>query len=84
MDQVKKGSKTLLDFFQASLTKKCKSNEKLDSPTLVPITNNLSYATLSSKIGESHYLFSDEKSHIKMTLHTQRNKDKMTFNPQKL
>ena len=66
MHQVKKGSKTLLDFFffQASLAKKCKSNKALDSPTPGPSLNDLSYATLSSEIGELHYDYScsDEKS----------------------
>ena len=64
MDQVKMGSKTLLDFFQASLAKKCKSNNALDSPTPRLSTNNPSYATLSSEIGEMHYDYfcSDEKS----------------------
>ena len=59
MDQVKKGSKTLLDFFQASLAKKYKSNKGLDSPTSGPSTNDPSYATSSSKIDESHYFHSD-------------------------
>ena len=62
MDQVKKGSKTLLDFFQASSAKKCKSFKGLDSPTPRPSTNDRSKATSSSKIRESHYLCSDEKS----------------------
>ena len=56
MDQVKNGSKTLLDFFQASSTEICKSNKELDSPTPAPSTNK--------------------------TRQTQRNKEKMTFNPQ--
>ena len=55
MDQVKQGSKTLLDLFQASSTKKCRPNKGLDSPTPGPRTNDQSYATLSSKIGKSHY-----------------------------
>ena len=55
MDQVKKGSKTLLDFFQASWAKKCKSNKGLDFSMLAQSTNDPSYATSSSEIGESHY-----------------------------
>ena len=62
MDQVKKGSKTLLDFFQAYSTEMCKSNKELDSPTLGPSKYNPSYATSFSEICESHYLCSDEKS----------------------
>ena len=61
MDQVKQGSKTLLDFFEASFAKKCKPNKGLDSLTLGSSTNDLSYATLSSEIGKLHYLHSDEK-----------------------
>ena len=62
MDQVKKGSKTLLDFFSPSVfsLKKCKSNKGLDSPTLQPSHNESSYATASSEIGKSHYLHSDK------------------------
>ena len=33
MDQVKQGSKTLLDLFQASSAEKCRPNKGLDSPT---------------------------------------------------
>ena len=33
MDQVKKGSRTLLDLFQAFSAKKCRPNKGLDSPT---------------------------------------------------
>ena len=64
MDQVKKGSKTLLelDFFLVYSTEICKSNKELDSPTPGPSTNSLSYATSFSEIAESHYLCSDEKS----------------------
>ena len=63
MDQVKKGSRTLLHFFfyQAYLVKKCKSNKGLDSPTIWSITNDPNYATLSSEIRESHYMCIDEK-----------------------
>ena len=63
MDQVKQCSQTLLDpFFQPSLaTKSCKSNKGLDSPMPRLSTNDQSYVTWSSKIGESHYLCSDEK-----------------------
>ena len=62
MDEFKKGSKTLLDFFfKAYSVKKCKSNKGLDSPTIGPSTNNPSCATSSSEISESYYLCSDEK-----------------------
>ena len=72
MDQVKKGSKTLLDFFQASLAKKYKSDKGLDYFTPAPSTDDLKYATSSSKVGERYYFRSDEKSSgqlssIKMT-----------------
>ena len=60
MDQVKKGSKTLLDLCQASSAKKCRPNKGLNSVT--PSTNDPSHTTSSSEIGESHYLRSDEKS----------------------
>ena len=33
MDQIKQGSKTLFDLFQASLAEKCRPNKGLDSPT---------------------------------------------------
>ena len=33
MDQVKQGSKTLLDLFQASSAEKCRPNKGLDPPT---------------------------------------------------
>ena len=63
MDQVKEGSKIIiLDLFQASSAKKCKPNKGLDSPMPGPSINDPNYATLSSEIGESHYLCSDEKS----------------------
>ena len=52
MDQVKKGSKTLLDFFQASLAKKYKSDKGLDYFTPAPSTDDLKYATSYSKVGE--------------------------------
>ena len=63
MDQVKKGSKTLLDFFfQVCSAKICKSNKGLVSPTPGSVTNDPSWATSSFKTGKSHYLHSDEKS----------------------
>ena len=63
MDQVKEGSKTIiLDLFQASSAKRCRSDKGLDSPTSGPSTNDPNYATSSSKIGEKHCLYSDEKS----------------------
>ena len=62
MDQVKEGWKTIIfGLFQASSAKKCRPNKELDSPTPVPSTNDLNYATSSSEIGELHYLCSDEK-----------------------
>ena len=61
MDQVKKGSKTLLDFFfQPSSAKK--KSKGLDSPMPGPSTKDLNYATPSFKIGKSPYLRCDEKS----------------------
>ena len=62
MDHVKQGFKTSLDFIQASSAEKCKPNRCLNSPTPGTSTNDLSYATLSSEIGELHYRCSDEKS----------------------
>ena len=63
MDQDKQGSKTIiLDLFQSSSSKKCRPNKGLDSPTPGTSTNDPNYATLSSKIGESHHLCSHEKS----------------------
>ena len=62
MDQVNQGSKTILDLFQASLAKKCRPNKGLDSPTPGSSTNDMNYATSSSKIDESHYLCRDKKS----------------------
>ena len=62
MDQFKQGSKTILDLSQVSLAEKCRPNKGLESPLPGPSINHLSYATLSSKIGESHYLRSDENS----------------------
>ena len=51
MDQVKKGSKALVDFvFKRSWLK---NGNQISNP---------SYATSSSKVGELHYLRSDEKS----------------------
>ena len=76
MDQVKTGSKTLFDFFfQASSTEKYKSNKGLDFSTPAPSTNDPSYATSSSEIGELHYFHRDEikveqLSRIKMTRQT--------------
>ena len=87
MMEVKQGSKTLLDLFQASSAKKCRHKKKrLDSPTPMPSTIDPSYATSSSKIAESHYLCNDKKivgqlSHIKMTSQTKKI-EKMKFNPQ--
>ena len=62
MDHVKHGFKTLLDIFQVSLAENCKPNKGLNSSMPRPSTNDPSYATSSSEIGESHYLHSDEKS----------------------
>ena len=75
MDQVKKCSKTLFDFFQASSAEEYKSNKGLDFSTPAPRTNDPSYATSSSEIGELHYLHNDENivkqlSRIKMTRKT--------------
>ena len=64
MDQVKKGSRTLLDLFQASLAKKCWPNKGLDSPTPGSSTNDPSYATSSSEMDASHFLRIDEKSSV--------------------
>ena len=47
--------------FQGYLVKKCKSNKGLDSRTIGPSKNDLSYATSSFEIGKSHYLRNDEK-----------------------
>ena len=62
MDQVKQGSKTLLDLFQVSSAKNCRPNKGLDSPTPMPSTNDLSYATSSSKKRRIALFRSDEKS----------------------
>ena len=64
MDQVKQGSKTLLDLFQASLAKKCWPNKGLYTRMPGPSTNDPSYATSSSEIDASHYLCIDEKSSV--------------------
>ena len=82
MDQVKRDSKTIiLDLFQASSAKKCRPNKGLDSPTPRPSTNDPNYATSSSKIGESHYLCSDEKLSDNCPV-GQKKIEKMKFNPQ--
>ena len=39
-----------------------KSNKGLNPPLLGPSTNDPSYATSSSEIGESHHLCCEEKS----------------------
>ena len=64
MDQVKQGSKTLLNLFQKSLAKNVWPNKGLDSPTLGPSTNDPSYATSSSEMDASHYLRIEEKSSV--------------------
>ena len=60
MDQVKQASKTLLDFFQVSSAKKHLSNKGLDFPMPRPSTNDPRYDTSSSKICESHYLYTSK------------------------
>ena len=47
-------------FVMMSFAKRCKPNKGLDYPAPGPSTNDPSYATSSSKIGEYHYLHSDE------------------------
>ena len=42
----------LFFFFQASSVERCKPNKGLDSPAHGPSTNDASYATPSSEIGE--------------------------------
>ena len=49
MDQFKRGSKTLLDFFQRLLMKKCKSNKGLVSSTPEPSTNDPTYVHCPQK-----------------------------------
>ena len=49
MDQVKQGSKTILDLFQAYSAKKCRPNKGLDSLTPWSSTNDPSHATSSSE-----------------------------------
>ena len=62
MDQVKQGSKTLLDLFQASSTKKCRPNKGLDSPTPGLSTNDPRYATYILKKRQIALFHSDKKS----------------------
>ena len=62
MDQVKQGSKTLLDLFQVSSAQKSRLNKELDSPTPGPSTNDPRYATLSSKKWRIALFCSNEKS----------------------
>ena len=87
MDQIKKGSKTLLYiFFQASSAEECKSNKGLDSPTPGPSMDDPSYATLSSKISESQYICSEENRQTTVPHQNdssdKKNREKMTFNLQ--
>ena len=42
-------------FFQASSAKRCKPNKGLDSPAHGPSTNDPSYATSSSEIGDENF-----------------------------
>ena len=57
---------------QNILPEEYKSNKRLDFSTPAPSTNDPSYATSSSEIGELHYFHNDENmveqlSRIKMT-----------------
>ena len=82
MDQVKRGSKTLFNFFfQESLAEHCKSNKGLDSPTPGPSTNNPSYATSFA----NPIISSVTKNQWITVLHqndSSDKKEKTTFNPQ--
>ena len=86
MDQVKKGSKTLLDLFQVFSAKKCRPNKGLHSPT--PVQVQMTRTKLHHPLKSANRIISAMTKNRRTTVpyendssDQKKNQQKMKFNP---